>query len=515
MSNHEKTGRVYLVGAGPGDPDLITRRGYFLLQQCDAVVYDNLVPRELIAALPPRVERFYVGKKAGKHTLSQDRINELLVQLARQGKQVVRLKGGDPFVFGRGGEEALYLVGHGIRFFVVPGVTAGIAGPAYAGIPVTHRGKAGHVIFVTGHEAASPDASDVPWSGLAGLAEGTLVGYMGVGQLPAIVKKLIAGGKSPQTPAAVVERTTFGTQCTITAPLAELTARAAAAGITPPALFVIGEVVSLREELDWFGTLPLFGKRVMITLPDGHSTDLGRILRDLGAEVLSLRVLSFMPECDRRAWVRLQARIRPGDWLHFTEQNGVDYFLEIWRRQGKDIRALAVFSIAATGIGALNALKTAGINPDLVAARSTTAVGLAEEMAAQLELPGRRVVMVRGNTGDTDGDALLISAGAEVIPMIVYRNITAKWDEDDLARFERRPPDIVFLTSEAAVAALVSILESAGVKRHFANAVCISIEPSTTKAARARGITITIESTVPSVEGMVEALLASQINTSK
>ncbi len=515
MSSHEKMGRVYLVGAGPGDPDLITRRGYFLLEQSDAVVYDNLVPRELIDALPARVERFYVGKKAGKHTLSQDRINKLLVQLARQGKQVVRLKGGDPFVFGRGGEEALYLVGHGIPFIVVPGVTAGIAGPAYAGIPVTHRGKAGHVIFVTGHEAAGPEASDIPWSGLAGLAEGTLVGYMGVGQLPAIVEKLIAGGKSPQTPAAVVERTTFGTQRTITAPLAELPARAAEAGITPPALFVIGEVVSLREELDWFGTLPLFGKRVMITLPVGHSTHLGRILRDLGAEVLDLPVLNFLPEYDRRAWTRLQAGIRPGDWLHFTEKNGVDYFLEIWRQQGKDIRALAVFSIAATGIGALGALETAGINPDLVATRSTTTVGLAEEMATQLELQGRRVVMVRGNTGDTGGDALLTSAGAEVIPMIVYRNITAKWDEDDLERFEQCPPDFVFITSEAAVSALVSILESERVKRLFANAVCISSGPSTTRAARARGIIIAIESTVPSVEGMVEALVASQINASK
>lgn len=506
MSKNQQTGRVYLVGAGPGDPDLITRRGYALLMRGDVVVYDNLVPGELIAGLPARVERIYVGKKAGKHTLPQDRINKLLVQLARQGKQVVRLKGGDPFVFGRGGEEALHLAEHGIPFVVVPGVTAGVAGPAYAGIPLTHRGKASHAVFVTGHEAGDSDAGDVPWSDLAKLTKGTLVGYMGVGQLPAIIERLIANGMSPATPAALVERATFGTQRAITAPLAELPGRAAVDEIKPPALFVIGEVVALHKDLDWFGALPLFGKRVMITWSLEHSADVSRQLRDLGAEVLVLPVVYHTPEYDRRAWARLQERTKPGDWLHFTDRCSVEYFLDLWRRQGKDIRALAVFSIAACGVGALGALETAGIHADLVSTEAT-AVGLAEKMTAQLELHGRRVVPVRGITGTTAGDDLLSSAGATLIPMIVYRMVVAKWDDDDFNEFQRRPPDIVFIPSERAAVALVDILGAESAQRLAAEATCISNGPLTTEAARALGMTIAVESTGASPDDMVQALL--------
>jgi len=506
MRNTEKAGRVYLVGAGPGDADLITRRGYGLLSHCDVVVYDNLAPRELVVSLAPHIERINVGKKAGCHTLPQEEINKLLVRLAQNGKQVVRLKGGDPFIFGRGGEEALFLAEHGVPFEIVPGVTAGVAALSYVGIPATHRGTASCVVFVTGHESAESGTGEVPWDRLAQLNKCTLIGYMGVGQLPHIVEKLIESGMSPGIPAVIIERGTLGTQRFFSMPLAELPARAEKEKIKPPALFAIGEAVSLRRNLHWFDDLPLFGRRVMVTRPVEQSTQLYSRLRGLGAEVMPLPTLSTTPIDDQDAWTRLESRTRHGDWLFFASENGVRYFLEHWRRRGKDIRALSIFSIAVVGAGALRALEPAGIHADLVAATPTT-TGLAEQMAAQLVLKGRRVIRVRGNLGDERVDKILSSADAEVIPLVVYHNLDAKWEKDDYEWLKQYPPDVFLFSSGSAISALIRILGEEYTQDLTARAITVSIGPHTTKTAQTQGITITVESPIPSLEGMVGVLL--------
>jgi uroporphyrinogen III methyltransferase/synthase len=507
MNDNKFTGRVYLVGAGPGDPDLITRRGYALLSTCDAVVYDNLVSRELLAELPARVECHYVGKQAGRHTLPQEQINELLVRLAGQGKNVVRLKGGDPFVFGRGGEEALALAEHGIPFSVVPGITAGIAGPAYAGIPVTHRGKSGHVVFVTGHETSGPDAADVPWSKLAGLRNGTLVGYMGVAQLPAIVERLLAEGMPPDRPAAVIERATSTAQRTITAPLCELPHRAAQADVKPPALFVIGEVISLHDRLDWFETLPLFGRRVLLVQPFPHAEELGCRLRELGAEFSNLRVFHIKSEYDRRAWARVQARTRPGDWLHFSEAPGVANFLEMWRKQGKDIRALSIYSIAVAGVDAESELNAAGIIPDLITT-SEIESDIAAEMADQLDLQDRRVVMVRGTMADAGSDLRPPGSGAEIIPMIVYRRMPAVLEQNDLEQLTINFPHMLLLPGTTAIRAVAEFLTIDGFKKLANNTTCVALGASAVDAARTLGITV-IESPVTAIDTIVQLILDS------
>jgi uroporphyrin-III C-methyltransferase len=242
---------VYLVGAGPGDPDLITVKAKCLLEQCDVVVYDALIPYELVATLPAEVERRYVGKKAERHSLPQQEINDLLVRLASRGNRVVRLKGGDPFVFGRGGEEAKYLREHGIPYEIVPGITSGVAAPAFAGIPCTDREEASHVTFVTGHKAVEKLSSSVPWDWVAGARNGTLVIYMGVSEIPKIVDRLLAGGMPPDTPVAAVERGTFPTQRTAITTLSELPDKVVELGVKPPTIFVIGKIVNLQKKLEW------------------------------------------------------------------------------------------------------------------------------------------------------------------------------------------------------------------------------------------------------------------------
>jgi len=506
VADETNIGRVYLVGAGPGDADLITCRGKNLLCNCEAVVYDSLISPEFIVCLPPKTERHYVGKQAGRHTLPQEDINKLLVKLAKQGKRVVRLKGGDPFIFGRGGEEALYLAEHGVPFEVVPGVTSGVAALAYAGIPATHRGLSVQVIFVTGHEAIKPGSGDVPWEQLARLDKGTLVGYMAVGQLHNIVDKLISSGMSPQTPAALIERGTFGTQRLVSSPLVELPTAVDEGKIKPPALFVIGDVVALREKLRWFDDLPLFGKRVMVTRPVDQSAGLYSMLRSYGADVIPLPTLYIAPEFDRRAWARVESHCHPGDWLYFASENGVRFFLQQWRQQGKDIRALSVCAIAVVGVGAREAVEAVGIVPDLIAEKATT-TGLAEEMVAKLELKNRRVIRVRGNLSGEQVDRILEAGGAKVIPLVVYRTCTAKWREDESERLEKFPPDIILFSSGTAVTALVHILGEQGARKLAEDTITVSVGPATTREATAAGIPITVEAAVPSLEGQVQSLL--------
>ena len=336
-----------LAGAGPGDDALVTAASLRWLARCDTVVYDRLANPALLEAASGSAERIYVGKAPGRSGYSQEQINELLVEKCRAGRRVVRLKGGDPLVFGRGGEEADALRAAGCEFRFVPGVTAGVAGLAYAGIPLTDRRLASTAAFITGHEDPAKDESTIAWDALAKID--TLVFYMGVGNLPQIAERLIAAGRSPATPAAVIYRATTPDQRTVTATLAEIAAVAMEADIRPPALIVVGEVVSLRERLNWWETLPLFAQTVLVTRSRAQASRLSAALRELGAGVIESPTIRIEPPADLGPLEAALRRVGEFDWLVLTSPNGVAAVLDRLDALGLDGRALGGVKIAAVG----------------------------------------------------------------------------------------------------------------------------------------------------------------------
>ncbi|HUZ83903.1 MAG TPA: uroporphyrinogen-III C-methyltransferase, partial [Gaiellales bacterium] len=423
---------VYLVGAGPGDPGLITVRGRELLAACDAVVYDRLANPLLVALAPAGAERVDAGKRAGRHTLTQQRINQLLVELGRRYPTVVRLKGGDPFVFGRGGEEALALKHAGIAFEVVPGVSSAHAVPAYAGIPVTHRGSAAQVTFVTGHEDPAKPGSDLDWAGLA-RSPGTLVFLMGVASLRANAANLIEHGMAADTPAAVISRGTLPDQTTVTAPLSGIAD--AAAGLPPPAIAVVGAVAALHHRLEWFERRPLHGRRVVVTRARAQASGLAQRLRELGAAVVeapAIRIesLPFQPPA-----------LSSYDVICLTSANGVDRLLE------GDVRALAGVRVAAIGSATVAALAGRGVVADVVPGRSTS-----EHLLEALgDVAGSRVLVATAEGARDVLPAGLAARGAEVDVLHLYRSVAAPVDREAVAG-----ADLVTFTSSSTVDSLLA-----------------------------------------------------------
>jgi uroporphyrinogen III methyltransferase/synthase len=503
------TGKVYLVGAGPGDPGLITVRGRQLLGQCDAVVYDRLIPLELVVTLPASVERHYVGKIAGRHALEQSQINELLARLAQEGRTVVRLKGGDPLVFGRGSEEAAYLKERGIPYELVPGVTAGLAASACTGIPVTHRGKSVYVVMITAHEAGEKQELQVPWDWLAQSRNGTLVGYMGVTQLPQVTQRLMEGGMDPGTPAAMIERGATARQRIVTGTLADLPRRVQDAGITPPALFIIGEVVSFHADLDWIRPGPLWGKKVMVTRPADQAGEMYGLLRELGAYVMPFPTIATREHEDLQGWEELapffEAPEAPrSGWLVCTSENGVRYFLRQFLKR-YDYRALAGFRIAAVGAGTSRELARCGLRADFLPSQATTAA-LAKELAPRAAQTAATVIRVRGNLGDDRVESALESAGAKVHVLQVYATSTAPWDEGLRTHLDRNAPDVVTFTSGSSCTGLIEILGANRARELTAAALVASIGPSTSQVIRAAGLKVDLEAQIHSVPGLVAAL---------
>ena len=365
------SGFVSLVGAGPGDPGLLTVRARALLGAADAVVYDALVNPRIVrdAAVRPNAELHDVGKRGGAPSARQEEINALLVRLARDGKRVVRLKGGDPFVFGRGSEEAQALAAAGVPFEVVPGVTAGVAAPAYAGIPVTHRGMASAVTFVTGHEDSAKHESDLDWASLA-RAGGTLVLYMGVKRLPDIVAALTAGGLSADTPAAVIEWGTWPRQRTIRSTLGEIVEAARAAGIGAPSITVIGDVARLRDDIAWFDRRPLHGRRILVTRARAQASELADRLTQLGAEVIEAPAITIAP-ADPAPLRAALGRLDAYQWVLFTSQNAVEIAWTALRDSGGDARRFAGVRVGAVGQATAGALLGHGIAADVIPPRAT------------------------------------------------------------------------------------------------------------------------------------------------
>ncbi len=371
-------GRVDLVGAGPGDPGLLTRLGAEALAKAEAVVYDHLVHPRLLALAPPSADRLFAGKTSGKCAMRQEEINALLVALAREGKRVVRLKGGDPFVFGRGAEEAEHLRGAGVPFSVVPGVTAGVGVSAYAGLPITHREAASAVAFVTGHDEPGSPSSRIDWPSLARFP-GTLVVYMGVGRLRSLCETLIREGKPAGLPAAMVQSGTLAGQKTVVGTLADLADLVAASGIGPPALLVVGDVVARRPSLAWFEALPLFGQRIVVTRPADESDSACASLEALGAEAIPAPTVAILPLEDFGPLDDALNRLGRFDWLVFTSANGVRHFLDRLDAIGKDLRALGSLRIAAIGPATAEALARFRLRADLVP-DSYRSEGLAEAL---------------------------------------------------------------------------------------------------------------------------------------
>lgn len=358
-------GIVYLLGAGPGDPGLITVRGRELVGMAEVLVYDALSSAEMLNWAPAACERIFVGKRASRHALPQEEINALLVRLGRAGKKVVRLKGGDPYVFGRGGEEADALHEAGIPFEVVPGVTSAIAGPAYAGIPVTHRGYCTQFTVFTGHEGENKKASSLDLRGIAE-AQGTKVMLMGMRKLADVCEALIGYGQEPSVPAAAVQWATTGIQRTVTGTVKTLPARVQKAGLGAPAVVVIGDVVKERESLNWFEKLPLFGKRIVVTRTRAQAGELSARLRRLGAEVLEMPVIRIAPPSNRREFAESVVHAHTYDWLVFSSPNGVERFFQAFFAVYRDIRSIGGARIAAIGPGTEAKLREYGLAVDVM-----------------------------------------------------------------------------------------------------------------------------------------------------
>jgi uroporphyrinogen III methyltransferase/synthase len=505
-SKDKNPGTVYLIGAGPGDPDLISLKASRILKRCDVVIYDKLVPEELVITLPASVRKQYAGKIAGQQSFSQSSINELMVELAQEGQTVVRLKGGDPFVFGRGGEEAQYLKDHGISFEIVPGVTAGIAAPEYAGIPITDRRAASFVMLITGHKAANKPVSDVPWDWIGKAKDGTVVVYMGVAEIETIVNRLLESGMAPETPAAAIERGTFPTQKILTASLAQLPALVRENSVQSPVIFVIGEVVDMHEPLSWFEKKPLFGIRVMVTRPADQAEELYMQLRELGAEVVPRPTIKTEEVFDPAAWSEVRDLTAEQCWLVFTSENGVRYFISQWQQEIGDIRRLSRFQIAAVGAGTARSLSSYNLSPDFLPDEATTEA-LAKQLAMVPGFAGAAVVRVRGNLADDTVERILADAGASILPLPVYRTFFPWWPEEMKKSLLERPPEVILFTSGSSAEGLADILTADELKDLTKGVRVVSIGPSTSKIIRSYGMNVDIESGIHTIPAILDELL--------
>jgi uroporphyrinogen III methyltransferase/synthase len=500
-------GIVYLTGAGPGAVDMITVRAAEVLAIAEVVVYDHLINQELLNLAPGTAEMIYAGKSGGgDRALDQSDINQLLVDRARAGKRVVRLKGGDPFIFGRGGEEAAALVDAGVEFEVIPGVTSAVAVPAFAGIPLTHRDYGSFVAFVTGHEEESRSgAGAVPWDDLARAARdrGTLVLLMATAHLREIAARLITGGMAPETPAAAIAHGTGAGQCTISATLKTLADEVETAELTPPSIVVVGPIVALRERLRWLERRPLFGRRIVITRASATAGPFARVLRELGAEVIELPAIETAPPDSYDALDRAVAQIGSYDWVIFTSVTGVDGLMERLDATGHDVRELGGASIAAIGPATAARLRHYGLRA-AVMPEEYRAEAIAAAIGRQ-RIAGARILIPRAQIAREALIDLLREAGAAAVDVVAaYR--TVRPSPPALAAVKRMlgrgEIDLVAFTSSSTVNNFSTMIGSDEVAG-WAAAV---IGPITAETARARGFRVVAQPAAYTVEGLCGAI---------
>ena len=505
MPSNTDMGTVYLVGAGPGDPDLITLKGLACIRRAEVLIYDYLASPALLSHACEKAEKIYVGKKGGDHTLSQEGINALIVKKARAGYTVTRLKGGDPFIFGRGGEEAQVLAAEGIHFEIVPGVTSAIAAPAYAGIPLTHRQLVSSLTFVTGHEDPTKGGSRIDWKALAA-GGGTLVFLMGVKNLAHIARHLVENGLSPQTPTALVRWGTTGRQVTVTGCLENIVQRVAEAGLKAPAVIVVGSVVSLRKELQWFEDRPLRGKRIVVTRARQQASDLVTRLSALGADCLAVPTIEIVPP---ESWELLDQAIQNldiYDWIVFTSVNGVSFFFDRLFTAGRDARALGNLQTAVIGPATALKLRSYGIVADVIPENYR-----AEAVAAAFEkqsVRDKKILLPRARQARPVLPAELIRMGAEVDEIAAYDTRLADSDGQLLIKaLESDQATLVTFTSSSTVKNFCRLLPDDRFETLIKRVTVASIGPITTQTAEELGFTVHIEARRYTIGGLCDAIV--------
>lgn len=500
----ERRGKVYLIGAGPGDPGLITVRGVELLSRADVIVNDALANPTLLKHAKPGAEIIYAGKRSRDHYLTQDQIIETIISHARAGKSVARLKGGDPFVFGRGGEEAEALAKAGIEFEIVPGITSAIAVPAYAGIPVTSRGEAVSFAVVTGHEAEDKPDSAIRWDHLATGVD-TLVFLMGVENLPKIAEALIANGRAAGTPVAVIQWGTHPKQRTVTGTLATIVDVCREAAITAPAITIVGAVVRMRDTISWFEKKPLFGRRVIVTRAAHQSSTLASRLVDLGAQVDEFPVIKFVPPGDTLVIDEAVSVIDSFDWIIFTSANGVDFLVRRLEETGRDIRALGRAKLGAIGPKTAQALTDLKLKVGFVPTSY-----IAEAVVEQFpdDVSGKRILIPRAMEAREELPAGLRARGAEVVVAPVYQTVTDTDSAEPLRRFvESGEFDVITFTSASTVHSFFELIGDAPIPP---DTLIACIGPITAEAARSHGLTPSVVAEEYTIEGLVAALCQRQ-----
>ncbi len=501
-------GKVYLVGAGPGDPGLITVKGRMLLEKAEVVIYDYLANKKFLKYVPPEAELLYVGKRGGKcHSHTQEEINQMIVDWAMAGKTVVRLKGGDPFIFGRGGEEIEELAKSGLKFEVVPGVTAASAAATYAGIPITHRKYTSTVAFVTGHEDPTKKGSNIDWEKLS-TGVGTLVFYMGIKNLSIIMERLIRYGRDPKTPVAVIRWASTPAHRTVVGTLETMADVAREAGITPPAVIVVGDVVTLRDTMNWFEHRPLLGKKIMVTRTREQASELVEQLEELGADCLEFATIALEPPDSWQPLDEAVGKLSGYDWILFTSINAIKFFFARLLDLGLDARCLHGIKIAAVGTTTDKELRKYGLRADLLPETEFTGQGLAEELLKKNEAAGKRFLLPRALKAGELLPTMLSDGGAEVDIVPVYQNVRPKGQEEELRRIlSEDKVDMVTFTSSSTVDNFVFMLNAPEPIGVLAGLDIASIGPITSKTVAKHGLKVDVQPETYTIADLVNRIV--------
>jgi len=501
------TGIVYLVGAGPGDLGLVTLRARELIAQADVLVYDYLAHPELVKWCKPECEVIYVGKKGGCHSAPQSEIETLLVKHATAGKNVVRLKGGDPFVFGRGGEEARTLAKHGIKFEVVPGVTAALAAGAYSGIPLTHRNTSSSVVFLTGHEDPEKHELQIDWRSYGALKGATLAIYMGMGHLRQIMAELIAGGLPSDTPAAVVQWASLGRQRSVVGTAATLADLVVSAKLSSPAIIFVGEVVRNHEQIDWYEHLPLFGRRIAITRTRDQNSDLRDKLEVLGAEVIEIPLITITKDVSKDSLVEILAELGGYDWIVFTSANGVRYFFEEFFKGFPDIRSLGLLRFACIGKATAREIESHNLKVECMPDTATGA-SLADALAATGSLDSAKVIVVTGNLNRDKLVKKLEASRAIVDQLPLYKTEKTDLANDSIADdFRQKGADAILFASSSAASSYAEQSVALELAPGATKPLVGSIGVQTTETLDDLDLCPDFEAAKPGLDALIEALI--------
>ena len=498
-------GMVYLVGAGPGDPGLLTLRGAELLGRADVVVYDALVNPDLLRLAPKSAEIIFGGKRSNDHAIPQGELNQLLVARAEEGKTVVRLKGGDPYIFGRGGEEAEELAAANIRFEVVPGVSSMVAAPNYAGVPLTHREHCSSFTVVTGHEDPAKEASGVDWEQIA-RTPGTKVVLMGTERIGRIAERLVTHGMSPDTPVAMVRWATTGRQQSVQGTLGTIAEAAARANLSAPTVAVIGDVVKLRSKLNWFESRPLFGRRIVVTRTREQASQLSTRLLERGAEVLEIPTIRIMPPKNQDGILEALSGLNAYDWIVFTSPNGVSSFFDFFFKKFQDMRDIGGVRIAAVGPATAAKLRQLHLQVDLMP-KEYLASRIVDALSEYESIENLRILLLRAEVANPELPQLLEHKGAIVDDIACYQTVP---ETEDLtgaaAELQESGADWITFTSSSTVENFHARFDLLALLKKFPQIKTASIGPETTKALEARGIEPSVEADPHNIEGLVEAV---------